>query len=118
MHCNIMPQTELLKGNLQTIILKLLADHGKMYGYEITQKVKDLSEGTMVLTEGALYPTLHKLESDGWVETEVTSMGKRIRKYYKLTRSGQSVMKERVDDFLEFIITMGRVLQLKIQDAG
>jgi DNA-binding PadR family transcriptional regulator len=44
-----MHSTELLKGTLQTIILKVLADHGKMYGYEITQRVKDLSEGTIHL---------------------------------------------------------------------
>ncbi len=40
-----MHSPELLKGTLQTIVLKVLKDHGKMYGYEITQRVKDLSEG-------------------------------------------------------------------------
>lgn len=58
-----MHSTELLKGTLQTIILKLLQDNGKMYGYEITQKVKDSSEQSIVLTEGALYPALHKMEA-------------------------------------------------------
>jgi len=51
-----MHSTELLKGTLQTIVLKVLSDHGKMYGYELTQRVKELSGGTIVLTEGALYP--------------------------------------------------------------
>jgi PadR family transcriptional regulator PadR len=58
-----MHSSELLKGTLQTIILKVLKDEGKMYGYEITQKVKELSEGRIQLTEGALYPALHKLEA-------------------------------------------------------
>ncbi len=88
-----------------------------MYGYEITRKVKELSEGDLTLTEGALYPTLHRLESDGWVETEVISMGKRIRKYYSLTRPGQSAVKERINDFLDVVSIMNRVLQLKVQGA-
>ena len=47
---------ELLKGTLQTILLKILKDYGKMYGYEITQHVKELSAERILLTEGALYP--------------------------------------------------------------
>ena len=58
-----MHSPELLKGTLQMIVLKVLRDHGKMYGYEITQLVKELSDGMIVLTEGALYPTLHRMES-------------------------------------------------------
>ena len=60
-----MHSPELLKGTLQTILLKVLKDHGKMYGYEITQRVKELSDGRILLTEGALYPSLHKLEAEG-----------------------------------------------------
>ena len=58
-----MSTNPLLKGSLQTIILKLLEDNDQMYGYEITQKVKEVSEGEIMLTEGALYPALHKLEA-------------------------------------------------------
>jgi DNA-binding PadR family transcriptional regulator len=52
-----MRQTNLYKGSLTTIVLKLLSETTKMYGYEITQKVK-------AITEGALYPLLHKLEAE------------------------------------------------------
>lgn len=110
-----MQQTELLKGNLQTIILKLLADNGKMYGYEITQKAKELSAGSMLLTEGALYPTLHKLEAEGYVKTEIIPLGKRIRKYYKLTETGHSFVTEKIKEFLDFITIMSRVLQINPQ---
>ena len=75
---------ELLKGTLKTIILQLLSDNGRMYGYEITQKVRDLSQDKIHLTEGALYPTLHKLEADALVRTEKVYIGKRVRKYYRL----------------------------------
>ena len=61
----------LLKGTLQTVILKLLEDNTEMYGYEITQKVKAVTAGEIILTEGALYPALHKLEAEGFLETFV-----------------------------------------------
>ena len=105
---------ELLKGTLQTIILKVLKDNGKMYGYEITQKVKTLSDGTILLTEGALYPALHKLEAEGALQTETVLVGKRTRKYYSLTSKGKIQVRERVGEFVEFIKTMSSVLQVQL----
>lgn len=109
-----MHSPELLKGTLQTIVLKVLKDHGRMYGYEITQRVKELSEDRILLTEGALYPTLHKLEAEGMLKTETVMLGKRVRKYYALTSEGRSLVKERVSEFVEFIRTMGNVLQVEL----
>jgi PadR family transcriptional regulator, regulatory protein PadR len=109
-----MHSPELLKGTLQTIVLKVLKDHGKMYGYEITQRVKELSADRILLTEGALYPTLHKLESEGILKTETVMLGKRVRKYYALTSEGKSLAKERVSEFLDFIKTMSNVLQVQM----
>lgn len=109
-----MHSPELLKGTLQTIILKVLKDHGRMYGYEITQRVKELSDSRLLLTEGALYPTLHKLEAEGLLKTETVLLGKRIRKYYTLTAEGKSLVKERVGELVDFIKTMSNVLQVKL----
>jgi len=109
-----MHSPELLKGTLQTIVLKVLKDHGKMYGYEITQRVKDLSIGKLMLTEGALYPALHKLEAEGLLNTETVMIGKRVRKYYSLTTTGKSTAKDRVTEFVDFIKTMGNVLQVEM----
>jgi DNA-binding PadR family transcriptional regulator len=109
-----MHSPELLKGTLQTIVLKVLKDEGKMYGYEITLRVKELSNSRILLTEGALYPTLHKLEADGLLKTETVMIGKRVRKYYSLTSEGKSLVKERVNEFIEFIRTMGNVLQVQL----
>ena len=109
-----MHSPELLKGTLQTILLKVLKDHGKMYGYEITQWVKELSGSRLLLTEGALYPTLHKLEAEGLLKTEIVMMGKRVRKYYALTFQGRSIAKDRVAEFVDFIKTMSTVLQVHI----
>ncbi len=105
---------EPLKGTLQTILLKVLKDHGKMYGYEITQRVKELSEGRILLTEGSLYPMLHRLEAEGMLKTETVLMGKRVRKYYALTAEGRSLVKERINELFDFIKTISTVLQVKI----
>ncbi len=109
-----MHSSELLKGTLQTILLKVLKDHGKMYGYEITQRVKELSQGRILLTEGALYPTLHKLEAEGLLKTETVTLGGRVRKYYTLTVDGRALAKNRVFEFVDFIRTMASVLQVKM----
>jgi PadR family transcriptional regulator, regulatory protein PadR len=109
-----MHSPELLKGTLQTILLKVLKDHGRMYGYEITQRVKELSESQLLLTEGALYPALHKLEAEGIFKTETVMIGKRVRKYYSLTTTGRSLAKDRVEELVDFIKTMSNVLQVKL----
>jgi len=93
-----MKNTNLYKGSLITIILKLLNEHDKMYGYEITQKVKEITKNELQLTEGALYPALHKLEAQGLLDVEVIKVGNRVRKYYKLTEAGT---KETVDKLVE-----------------
>jgi PadR family transcriptional regulator PadR len=110
----MMHSPELLKGTLQTILLKVLKDHGRMYGYEITLRVKELSGERILLTEGALYPTLHKLEAEGMLKTEVITIGKRVRKYYSLTSDGRSLVKARVNELIAFIKTMGNVLQVEL----
>jgi PadR family transcriptional regulator PadR len=101
---------DLLKGTLRTIVLKLLADNGRMYGYEITKKVEDLSTGKIRLTFGALYPVLHKLEADGHIRTEKEYIGKRVRKYYSLTETGRSWSERKVDEFFDFVNTLSHVL--------
>ena len=109
--------SELIKGTLKTIVLKLLSDNKKMYGYEITQMVKELTSEKIQITEGALYPTLHALENDGLVTTEAEYIGKRVRKYYKLSPSGKLKTKERVNELADFMNTMKYLLDIKTKTA-
>jgi DNA-binding PadR family transcriptional regulator len=109
--------SELIKGTLKTIILKLLADNKKMYGYEITLKVKELSGDKIQITEGALYPTLHALENDGLVTTETEYIGKRVRKYYSLSATGKTKTKHKVSELADFINTMSFLLGIKRETA-
>ena len=77
-----------------------------MYGYEITQKVKDLTKGKIDISEGALYPILHKLEAEGILDTEKVFIGKRVRKYYRVTVSGKKAVEEITKELNDFIATL------------
>ncbi len=105
-----MYSNELIKGTLRTIILSLLTANDRMYGYEITRHVKEATSGKIQLTEGALYPALHKLEAEGLVRTEVVAIGKRSRKYYMLSAEGKSEARERILEFNDFTTTIWRLI--------
>jgi PadR family transcriptional regulator, regulatory protein PadR len=108
-----MIRPELLKGSLKPIVLKLLKENGRMYGYEITQKVEELTRGEIVLTYGALYPILHKLEKDGSVTTETETVNNRARVYYRLTKAGSNMAVEKIKELEEFVSTLGNLLNPK-----
>ena len=118
MYICLMYSKELLKGTLKTIILKMLSESDSMYGYQITQKVKEITEGKINLTEGALYPALHKLEADGLLTTEKQTVGNRVRKYYSLTQSGNSSAKEKIEELKEFMETLKTIVNLTPQNLA
>jgi PadR family transcriptional regulator, regulatory protein PadR len=104
---------ELFKGSLRTIVLKVLKEEGKLHGYAITRKVEELSEGRIKLTYGALYPVLHKLESEGVLVTESENFNNRIRIYYSLTPHGMGVVDEKIKEMAEFIESLQRIIEPK-----
>lgn len=113
---------EFLRGTLKTIVLRLLAEPGnagtqRMYGYEITQAVKERTQGEIVLSFGALYPVLHKLEQEGLLTTQTEEVEGRLRKYYSLTPQGNEMAVQKVSDFEHFMIMMRNLLQLPNQLA-
>jgi DNA-binding PadR family transcriptional regulator len=110
-----MISTELLKGSLKSIVLKLLAENGRMYGYDITRKVEELTEGKIKLTYGALYPVLHKLELEGALQTETENYNNRTRIYYRLTPKGSNFAVEKIKELEEYMQVMGMLLNPKTQ---
>ncbi|GGH37968.1 hypothetical protein GCM10011364_06370 [Mangrovimonas yunxiaonensis] len=84
-----------------------------MYGYEITQKVKELTKGALKITEGALYPALHKLEAEGLLDVEVQRVDNRLRKYYKLTEKGHRETVSKLNELERYIETMQALLNPK-----
>lgn len=113
MYISNMYSKELTKGTLKPIILKLLSQSDKMYGYEITQKVKDITKGKIDISEGALYPILHKLEKEKVLTTEKVFIGKRVRKYYSVTNSGKQVITEQTNQINDFINTLSLIFNPK-----
>lgn len=100
---------ELIKGNLRSVILKLLTDRDKLYGYEITQTVLEMTGSRIRLTFGALYPVLHKLEAEGILRAENETVDNRIRKYYSLTPAGRKEAGKKITEFRDYLDTMKNI---------
>lgn len=110
-----MRQNSFYKGNLNTIILKLLTEQESMYGYEITQKVKEITKGELAITEGALYPALHKLKAKGLLETDIQKVNNRLRKYYRLTKKGKKECIAQVSALEAYLENLQLILNPKLR---
>jgi len=108
-----MYSNELVRGTLKTVVLKVLQEHPRMYGYQLSKEVSQQTEGKIELTEGALYPILHKLQKDALVTAEEVAMGKRIRKYYRLTDKGKKVASQKTLELLDFMQTLALFIKRK-----
>ena len=102
---------ELIKGTIRTIVLRLLSEHERMYGYEIMQTIDKNTNGKIKLNFGSLYPILHKLEADGLIDSESENQGKRVRKYYYLTSSGKVETKSKIAELKEFVKTLNGLME-------
>ena len=105
-----MKSNQIIKGSLNLVILKLLKENEKMYGYEICQKVKEISSERIVITESALYPALHKLEAEGILECTYQEAEGRVRKYYSITPKGNNFAEESIKGFLETLKKIENIL--------
>lgn len=114
MYIRTMVNPNLYKGILQPIVIQLLKDNGRMYGFEITQKVKALTEGSVKITEGALYPLLHRLEGEGLLESEQEFVDNRMRKYYSLSTKGKKVTQHSLNEVLELATNLQNIFKLKL----
>ncbi len=111
MYLYSMYSKELLKGTLTAIVLKLLAENGRMYGYQIAKMVKELSDDKILLKEGSLYPALHKLKDDGLITVDTETIGKRVRHYYSLTSNGFKAKFEKESELIDFINTINKIIK-------
>ncbi|MEM9676167.1 MAG: PadR family transcriptional regulator [Bacteroidota bacterium] len=108
-----MYSSELVKGTVTTLILKLLSDNRRMYGYQITQAITEATEGKITLTLAAIYPVLHKLKASGALTTEKEKVGNRTRIYYSLTEQGDTTAQEKLQEFADYLATMKSLLEMK-----
>jgi PadR family transcriptional regulator, regulatory protein PadR len=85
--------TELLQGTLDLLILKVLSPE-PMHGWAIAQRIRQLSKDVLRVNQGALYPALHRLEHQAWIEAAWgESENNRRAKYYSLTKAGRDRLK-------------------------
>ena len=86
--------TDLVQGTLDLLILKIVALE-PIHGWAIAQRIKQMSSDVLQVGQSALYPALHKLEQQGWIEAEwKVSETNRRAKYYSLTRSGRKALNQ------------------------
>ena len=92
----------LLKGTVDSIILKLVAERA-MYGYEIIKVINERTQGAFEWKEGTLYPCLHRLEGAGYIQSQWHEADNgRKRKYYAITRKGAGLLKGKVSEWTAF----------------
>lgn len=105
-------EIDLLQGTLDLLILKTLR-LGRLHGWGISKLVRQLSEDVLQINQGSLYPALHRLEHQGWIEAEwaVSELGRRA-KYYRLTAEGRKQLAAETREWERMATAIGRVLRL------
>ena len=105
-------RNDLLQGTLDLLILRTL-QRGKQHGWGISQIIGFRSKEALNIKEGSLYPALHRLERQGWIESEWgLSENKRKAKFYKLTRAGKKQLEEETAYWEQFVSAVSLVLSV------
>jgi PadR family transcriptional regulator, regulatory protein PadR len=105
--------TDLVQGTLELLLLKIIALEPQ-HGWAISQRLKQVSRDDLQVSDGALYPALHKLELSGWITAEwkTSDLGRRA-KFYTLTGSGRQRLHLEVDEWRRLSSAISRVVRLK-----
>ena len=106
------------KGDLEALVLGVL-EGTQLHGYEISKRIRQLSDTALAVGEGQLYPALHRLERDGMVAaTWVPQEGKPPRKVYRLTEEGAGLLEEHKREWERFARGVNQVLRLRPAEEG
>ena len=103
---------DLLPGTLDLLILRTLQKDA-LHGWAISERIQQISEDVLQINQGSLYPALHRLEHQGWIEAEwkVSELGRRA-KYYHLTASGRRQLAVEAREWERMANAIGRVMKL------
>ena len=114
-----MPATglDLLQGTLDVLVLRALS-FGPMHGYAVARFIRDGSDGTFRILDGALYTALHRMEERGWVQSEwgTSEKGKRAR-FYHLTAAGRRALRDEGDSWERYVVAVAKVMRAVPQPA-
>src|SRR5215813_13825946 len=102
---------ELLQGTLPLLILRVLAP-GANHGFAIARRIQQISKEVLKVEEGSLYPALHRMELEGWIEAEwdITENNRKA-KYYKLTRTGRKQLKDETERWNSIASAIAAILK-------
>jgi len=104
-------KTDLLQGTLDLLVLKILALEPN-HGWGISTRIRQMSKEGLTASQGSLYPSLHRLELQGYVVSEmVASENNRRARVYKLTPSGRRQLASETENFEQFVLSVKRILQ-------
>ena len=109
-------RSDVLQGTLDLLVLKALT-FGTRHGYAVARWVRDTTDGTLDVEEGALYTSLHRMERRGWLESEWgVSENNRRAKYYSLTEAGRQQLRTESSAWTRYAEAVFKVL--RAQEAG
>jgi len=104
-------KTDLLQGTLDLLVLKTL-QAGPTHGWDIAQRIQQVSRDVLKVNQGSLYPALHRLEAQGWISSEWgASENNRRAKLYKLTATGRKQLATEVETWGRFSDAISLILQ-------
>ena len=103
---------DLLPGTLDLLILRTLQTDS-LHGWAISERIQQISDNVLQINQGSLYPALHRLEHQGWIEAEwaVSELGRRA-KYYQLTAAGRRQLAVEAREWERMSAAIGRVMKL------
>jgi transcriptional regulator len=106
--------SDLVQGTLDLLLLKILALE-PLHGWAIGQRLSQVSGDELRVSDGSLYPALHKLEQEGWIKAEwkTSEFGRRV-KFYSLTASGRRKLEEETEEWRRLSSAISRVIRLKV----
>ena len=107
-----MPRHDALHGSLLLLVLKLLARRGPMHGYGIATQIEEMSDATLRVEEGSLYPALHRMEQNGWLRASwgITEKNREAR-FYEITAKGKRQIEAEREKWARLTEGVGRVLR-------
>jgi transcriptional regulator len=107
-----MSKLDLLQGTLDLLILRTLQS-GPQHGWAISERIQQISQNVLQVNQGSLYPALHRLEHQGWIQAEwgVSELGRRAR-FYSLTPSGRKQLDAETESWARLTTAIGRVLEM------
>jgi PadR family transcriptional regulator PadR len=104
---------DFVQGTLDVLLLKMLTLE-PMHGWAISERMKQISGGVLQVSEGSLYPALHKLEQEGWIAAKWQAAEKNRRaKFYSLTPTGRKILARESAQWDRLSSAVSRVLRLK-----